>query len=176
MNFSFLMRGIVTATLLTVLMAGTARAQEPVPEDFSIFYYIRQSSGPAQFYNGDTNTRLYPLPCFDEYEFDAEITPAQKSELYNAIMKNDLWSVRGDLTQPPDGSRDGSFGSLAPFVQGQLGFFAEGKRRILRFSEKTYPNDQEYARFSTVLTLARDAVRQLDDAHEFPDDECSGDQ
>ncbi len=60
------MKCIVAATLLTVLMAGTARAQEPVPEDFS-FYYSVSSMGSEHSYDSNENMRRFPLPCFDDY-------------------------------------------------------------------------------------------------------------
>ena len=164
------MRGIVAATLLTVLMAGTARAQEPVPEDFS-FYYSVSSMGSEHSYDSNENMRRIPLPCLDDYFFYARLTPVQKGEIYDAIMKNDLWSVRRDLTQPPDGSPEGALGMPLATVQGQFGFRADGRRMFLTFNEKTRDD-----KWSDVREVVRGVLQQVDDAYEFPDDECSGDQ
>ena len=164
------MRGIVAATLLTVLMAGTARAQEPVPEDFA-FYYSVSSMGSEHSYDSDENMRRFPLPCFDDYFFYARLTPVQKGEIYDAIMKNDLWSVRRDLTQPPDGSPEGALGLPLATVQGQFGFAVNGMRMFLTFSERTRD-----AKWRDVHQVVRGVLQQVDGAFEFPDDECSGDQ
>ena len=164
------MRGIVAATLLTVLMAGTARAQEPVPEDFAFFYSVN-SMGSERSYDSNENMRRLPLPCFDDYFFYARLTPVQKGEIYDAIMKNDLWSVRRDLTQPPDGSPEGALGLPLATVQGHFGFAVNGMRMFLNFSERTRD-----AKWRDVHQVVRGVLQQVDGAFEFPDDECSGDQ
>jgi hypothetical protein len=165
-HFYFLMRGIVAATLLTVLMAGTARAQEPVPEDF-FFYYSVSSMGSEHSYDSNENMRRLPLPCFDDYFFYARLTPVQKGEIYDAIMKNDLWSVTRDLTQPPDGSPEGALGMPLATVQGQFAFVADGRRLFITFNEKTRDD-----KWSDVHAVVRGVFQQVDGAYEFPDDEC----
>ena len=164
------MRGIATATLLTVFMAGPLRAQEPVPEDFAFFYSVN-SMGSERSYDSSENMRRVPSPCFDDYFFYARLTPVQKGEIYDAIMRNDLWSVRRDLTQPPDGFPEGALGLPMATVQGNFGFAANGMRMFLTFNEKTRDD-----KWSGVHVVVRGVLRQVDDAYEFPDDECSGDQ
>ena len=164
------MRCIVAATLLTVLMAGPSRAQEPVPEDFAFFYSVN-SMGAERSYDSSENMRRVPSPCFDDYFFYARLTAVQKGEIYNAIMRNDLWSVRRDLTQPPDGSPEGALGLPMATVQGNFGFAANGMRMFLTFSEKTRD-----AKWRDVHQVVRGVLQQVDGAYEFPDDACPGDQ
>ena len=149
---------------------GSFTMPKEIPQNFS----IRYSFGVEEKNVVDTSKNMYmkDMVCDPSQDYEIVLDAEDLNKIYEALLENDLFSIKEDLTQNCDAL--GQCVEVTPLSSVTLTVSINANKKTVKWRANYYnQNDPDVAKFREIQSTIEEIISEKEEELEIPEPRCA---